>query len=252
MLLLSFDTSTLHGSVALISSSPSFSVLSSVSSNIKLTYSEKLLPLIESVLKNSGYEVKDIEGLVVCEGPGSFTGLRIGLTTAAGLARALQLKIACVKSLDVIAMNVLTENAYICPLIQSRKNEVYAAVYVHENGLPYLKSSYLARSVDELLQVLQSDFSDKKVILLGNALFEYQEFFEKSCGNKLQIAPSSFWNARAENLGFLGALKFQKGDLKNYNELEPFYLRSNYVLPVIATLSSRAEGEGSRFYERER
>ena len=233
MLLLSFDTSTLHGSVALISSSPSFSVLGSVSSNIKLTYSEKLLPLIESVLKNSGHEIKDIEGLVVCEGPGSFTGLRIGLTTAAGLARALQIKIACVKSLDVIAMNALTENAYICPLIQSRKNEVYAAVYVNDNGLPHLKSSYLACSVDELLQLLQSDFSDKKVILLGNALCEHQEFFERNCGDQLQIAPPPFWNARAENLGFLGALKFQKGGIKSYNELEPFYLRSNYTISVI-------------------
>ena len=179
---------------------------------------------------------------MVCEGPGSFTGLRIGLTTAAGLARALQIKIACVKSLDVIAMNALTENAYICPLIQSRKNEVYAAVYVNDNGLPHLKSSYLACSVDELLQLLQSDFSDTRVILLGNALYEHQEFFERNCGDQLQIAPPPFWNARAENLGFLGALKFQKGGIKSYNELEPFYLRSNFNLSSPCSLSLRRQG----------
>ena len=231
MLLLAFDTSTLHGSVALILSSPSsaFSVLGSLSSNIKFTYSEKLLPLIDNLLKNSGCEVKDIEGLVVCEGPGSFTGLRIGLTTAAGMAKALGLKIACVKSLDVMAMNIVERHCYICALMQSRKNEVYAALYVSDNGLPFLKSSYLACSVEELSQALKHDFSDKKIILLGNALLEHQKYFERNLGDNIQITPSPFWNARAENLGYLGALKFKNGDLKSYNELEPFYLRSNFL-----------------------
>ncbi len=225
MLLLAFDTSTLYGSVALLKEGH---VLASVSSNIKFTYSEKLLPLIESVLKNSGHEIKDIEGLVVCEGPGSFTGLRIGLTTAAGIARARGLKIACVKSLDVLAMNIIDSNTYICPIIKSRKNEVYAAVYVCDGGLPYLKSSYLACSQEELVQNLTSNFSDKRINLLGNDLTESRDFFEKYLGDRVFIVPVPYWHPRAENLSFLGAMKFKKGDLKNYNELEPFYLRSNF------------------------
>ncbi len=255
MLLLSVDTSTLQGGLALTHDD---SLIASESFSVKLTYSEKLIPLIDNLLKIAGYEVSNLEGFVVAEGPGSFTGLRVGLTTIMGMAHALKRKVATIPTLDFLAMNASLRDSYICPVMDARKNEVYAAIYEGLNVIPnagprrslsqrklgpalgdklrpgiqyypILKSEYLACSIDHLSEVVKRDFKDKNIVFLGNGLETYQSFLEKEFNSSAVYLPRPFWRHDVYYLAYLGLLKFQNGEAKEPSEVEPFYLRSNFL-----------------------
>lgn len=230
MLLLAVDTSTLQGGVCLTRDDH---LIASLSFNVKLTYSEKLIPLIDNLLKTAGYEVNDLEGFVVAQGPGSFTGLRVGMTTIIGMAHALKKKIAAIPTLDFLSMNALVGDYYVCPMMDARKNEVYTAIY--EPALsPYPltltpKSEYMACSIQFLIDEVKKDFGNKKTVFLGNGLENYQSFLETALGNKAICLSRPFWKHDVYYLAYLGFLKFQNNQVNEPSNIEPFYVRTHFL-----------------------
>src|SRR5512142_2134490 len=130
MYVLGIETSTKTGSVAVISDS---GVIAQYSLNIEVTHSERLMSTVDRVLKDTGIALSQLGGFAVATGPGSFTGLRIGVSTVKGLAFATNKPVAAVSTLYALAWNVSHAACPVCPLLDARKNEVYAAVYAY-NG----------------------------------------------------------------------------------------------------------------------
>lgn len=125
MLTLAIDTTTSVCSVALAREGK---LLAEITTNIARTHSQRLLPLIDNLFAEAGVRPKDLELLAVTRGPGSFTGLRIGIATVKGLGLALDIPVVGASSLEVLAHN-LGGDGLVCPVLNARRNQVYTALY---------------------------------------------------------------------------------------------------------------------------
>ena len=126
MRILALESATLAGGAALLDGDV---VVGESRTNIALTHSERLMVAVDRLLGDAGWTVKDLEGLAVSVGPGSFTGLRVGIATAKGLAVTLGLPVAPVPTLDALAAILPFADAPVCPLLDARKGEVYCCLY---------------------------------------------------------------------------------------------------------------------------
>src|SRR5215470_19138995 len=120
------ETSTLAGGVALLDGER---LVGEYLLDVRATHSERLMPTIDRVLADAGWKPGELDGLAVAVGPGSFTGLRIGLSAVKGLALALAIPIAAVPTLDAMAAALPFADLPVCPVIDARKGEVYASLY---------------------------------------------------------------------------------------------------------------------------
>ena len=125
-IILAIENSTMCGSVAVVAPDLCLAELSVTSS---ITHSRRLLDSIDTTLKNASIELVDIDAIAVSLGPGSFTGVRIGLTTAKGLALATSKPLIGINSLDALAGQTATCDSLICAMLDARKKEVFAAFY---------------------------------------------------------------------------------------------------------------------------
>ena len=126
MKILSIDSST---PVAGIAVSDGYKLLGEIMINTKNTHSEKLMPMVDQLLKDLGLTFKDLDAIAACQGPGSFTGLRIGMATAKGLAQGGGLKLIAIPTLDMLANNLVHYPGIICPIMNAQKKQVYTAIY---------------------------------------------------------------------------------------------------------------------------
>jgi tRNA threonylcarbamoyladenosine biosynthesis protein TsaB len=126
MRVLAVETSTLAGGVALLDGER---LVAEYVLDVSVTHSERLLATVDRVLADARWRPRDLQGLAVAVGPGSFTGLRIGIATVKGLAVALGVPLAAVPTLDAMAVAVASSELPICPVLEARRNEVYASLY---------------------------------------------------------------------------------------------------------------------------
>ncbi|QJX55640.1 tRNA (adenosine(37)-N6)-threonylcarbamoyltransferase complex dimerization subunit type 1 TsaB [Staphylococcus warneri] len=151
MKLLLIDTSNQPLSVALTDGND---VLAEITNNSKTNHSVQLMPMIERLFNESNMSKNDLDGIVVAEGPGSYTGLRIGVTTAKTLAYALNCKLYGVSSLKALAATISENNKLLVPIFDARREAVYAGIYQQKNGLleTVLDDQYI--SINDLKQKL--------------------------------------------------------------------------------------------------
>ncbi|PYN81948.1 MAG: tRNA (adenosine(37)-N6)-threonylcarbamoyltransferase complex dimerization subunit type 1 TsaB [Candidatus Rokuibacteriota bacterium] len=160
MRVLAVETSTLSGGAALLDGEL---VVGEYVLDVRLTHSERLMAAIDRLLTDAGWTVGELEGLAVAVGPGSFTGLRVGLSTVKGLALALSIPIAAVPTLDAMAAMLPFAALPICPVLDARKGEVYASLYRWDGDGMRREWDYLAITPDDLSRRL-----DEPVIVLGD------------------------------------------------------------------------------------
>lgn len=214
MVVLGIDTSTKTGSVALFHKEEG--VLAEINANIRINHSDSLMGLIDTVLKLGKKEIKDIDRIVVSKGPGSFTGIRVGVGTGKGLAYSLGSELVGINELDVIA-NTVTEGEYtVVPLIDARKERVYHGIYKFENSELKLKGEYGVGELRELLEKLKGE----KVVFTGDGSLTYRSVIEEVMGKDGIFNLKSNSVVRAGILCELGS----KGEGDNLFELEPFYI----------------------------
>jgi len=222
MIILSVDSATPVAGVAIIDQNK---ILAENFLNTGNTHSEQLLPLVAQTLQGVKLTLKDIDGIAVSIGPGSFTGLRIGLATAKGLAQVGKIKLAAVPTLDALAQNLVGTRGYICPILNARKSEVYTALYETRGSELNRISEYQALSPAVLCQQLKE--LQQTVTFLGDGVFAYREVISSQMGEQAQWAPLHNMLPRASSLALLGLKKLSEGKTEDIFTLTPFYLRKS-------------------------
>ncbi len=218
MLLLGIDTSTSCGSVALVDSGK---ILGEWSLNVSGTHAVRLLPGIRHLLEEAGTRIGDIDGFAVTVGPGSFTGLRIGLTTAKTLSLVTEKPLAGVPTLDVLVENAPFARGLVCPVLDARKGEVFTAVYERNpRGVVDRLTDYLAVTPEALSKSFQGP-----ALLLGNAVPVYGERFQRECAHPVTFAPPECHFPRASTLCRLAVERISAGDHRHPRELQALYAR---------------------------
>ena len=223
MLILGIDTTTLSCSVALLQGD---NPLAEMTLNIKKTHSERLMPLLDQLLNESAIEREQIEAIAAAAGPGSFTGLRIGLATARALAQGLGIPAVPVCTLEAIAEAVPTPGALICPILDARRHQLYCALYQRAAEPPYQLETLLepdARALKELLETLRT--FNRPVVFLGEGLNSYAAELQHNLPARAVIAQAPFRLCRAALGALRGQTLLQANPQASYLELLPRYLR---------------------------
>ncbi len=217
MRVLGIETSTISGSVAILDDDR---VLGELSLNVGPVHSEKLLPVIEWLLKEADVDKKGIEAVSVSTGPGSFTALRIGISTAKALAFSLKIPIVGVSSLEVLASNLIFTPFTICSIIDARKKEVFVGFFRSSDGR-------LERVSDEMLIAPEiiPNITKEKTIFVGDGAMLYRDSINSALGGFALFCPPHLNMPRAACCAFLGAQKLNKGYKDDLLHLVPRYLR---------------------------
>ena len=168
MKILGIDTSANVASAAICEIGEKPHVIASGSINTKLTHSQTLMPFIESLLSNSKTELSDIDAFAVSVGPGSFTGLRIGVSAIKGMAYGLNKPCRAVSTLLGLAYNFTVTDCILCAVMDARCNQVYNALFEIKEGKVSRITGDRALFIDELLAELGEKYSDRKIILAGD------------------------------------------------------------------------------------
>jgi tRNA threonylcarbamoyladenosine biosynthesis protein TsaB len=218
MKILGIDTSTSCGSVGLIEDQE---VISEYLLNIPVTHSERLLGAIEFVLREARCRIEQIEGWVIALGPGSFTGLRIGVSTLKGLAFSTGKPVAGIPTLDVLASQIVPTSYLICPILDARKKEVYTAFYRYgEGGSLRRQSDYQAISPEYLVRQIK-----EQTIFLGDGVKTYGDFL-LNCLPSFAILPSAPLHvSHGSMVAKLGMELLRKGEHLNLSAFSPLYVR---------------------------
>jgi len=151
MKILALDSSGLVASVAVVTEEK---VLGEFTVNNKKTHSQTLLPMVDEVIKIVDMELEELDAIAVAGGPGSFTGLRIGASTAKGLALVLDIPIINVPTVDALAYNFFGTDKLICPMMDARRNQVYTGLYQWKAGNFTVLRPQFAAEVEELAAIL--------------------------------------------------------------------------------------------------
>lgn len=193
MIWLGIETSNSPLSIAIVKDGK---VLVEIVQNLKLTHSATAMPTIAELFKKASLKPADIDAIAVSEGPGSYTGLRIGVTIAKTLAWTLQKPLVGISSLKVLAANVEENNGFVCSLFDARRQNVYAAVYRGNSLEPVISEQH--SSMDDLLDQLQK--LNEPIVFVGNDVETFKEKINSSKIEVVTFANSTLHLPRASKL----------------------------------------------------
>ena len=219
MLVLGIETSTPQASVAIGSEQ---GIVASAGISRGASYNEFLLPAIRFCLDQARLGYRNIGGVAVSLGPGLFTGMRVGVATAKGLAQALSVPIVGMASLDLLAYEVRYSSKAICAVLDARRNEVFYAFYKSSPGGIQRLTRYYVERPERLAVRIAANPED--VLLIGNGALLYRdEFRDLGPGTEIGSMSHSFPDARS--LAELGLARMFREDFDSVFDLTPLYLR---------------------------
>ena len=221
MSILSIDTSSQVSSVAVLSAER---VAAEISMQGALTHSETLMPHIETALRMARVEKSELEGIAVSIGPGSFTGLRIGLASAKMMAYALHIPLIAVPTLEALAHHYICEGVRLVPMMDAQKGNVYAQEFMWEVGLDglHLREKH-ALSILPLTEVIAGlENAEQPVILLGDAM---QKKTTLALPANVRLAPIHARMPRAACVGLAALTRLARGEIDDPVTAVPLYLR---------------------------
>ena len=215
MLILAFESSAKPASAALVKDGQ---LLSQYMQCSALTHSRTLLPMAEDMLKNAELRLSDVDLIAVAHGPGSFTGIRIGVSTVKGLAWAAEKPCVGVSTLEAMAWHGLAVGGYICPVMDARRSQVYNALFKIENGRPVRMTEDRPIALEELAKEVTA--LGAPVFLIGDGAALCFEYFTAH-GVPCVMAPDNLRWQDAWGVAMAAADKTPG----NADELLPVYLR---------------------------
>ena len=166
MKILGIDTSAVVSACAVCETGENPKVIASGSLNTKLTHSQTLVPFLENIINCAGLDLADIDAFAVSAGPGSFTGLRIGVSVVKGMASALDMPVRSVSTLAAIAYNFTVTDAIVCAVMDARCNQVYNAIFRIQNGIVMRLCDDRAIFIEDLKKDLHN--YNERIILAGD------------------------------------------------------------------------------------
>ena len=218
MKILGIDTSTPCGSVGLVDDE---GVISEYLLNVPVTHSERLLDTIHFVLKEADCAIEALDGWAVSLGPGSFTGLRIGVSTVKGLAFATGKPVVGVPTLDGLAAQISPTPYLICPVLDARKKEVYTAFYrYNKKDLLVRLSDYQAINPDVLIKEVK-----EKTIFIGNGVKTYGEILRNALPSSALFPATPLHLLHGSMVAKLGLDLLLKKDYLDISTFTPIYVR---------------------------
>lgn len=217
MLTLAFESSAKAASVALCDGE---TLIAQTTQNCGLTHSVTLLPMAEALLKNTGYKLRDVELFAVAHGPGSFTGIRIGVSAVKGLAWGAQKAAVGVSTLEAMAYNGLAfgEGAVLCCVMDARRNQVYNALFEIRNGRPGRITEDRPIALEELAEEVIA--LGRPVYLLGDGVAVTEACF-RGAGIACTAAPDPIRLQNAYGVAMAAATK----PAVTADDIHPVYLR---------------------------
>jgi tRNA threonylcarbamoyl adenosine modification protein YeaZ len=222
MIVLGIESSSTTASVALIEDDQ---LLAEYTMNNTMKHSKTLMPMMEDMLKRLEMNVNVIDLVAVSEGPGSFTGLRIGSATAKGLAQGLNIKIANIPTLEVLASQIQVPGARVGVVVFARAREVYYATYTIDFNNGHFTCTLLddlcTLEIEDLMERLR-DKDDKNFFLVGDAITKFAGEFE-SLRDKVSIPAPIYCSFSAKNVAFLGLKRYYNNDVMTCYEQKPYY-----------------------------
>lgn len=210
MLILAISTSSNTCSVALLEDDKCIEELNIINQK---THSENLMPLIDEIFKKTKKTLKDVK-LIACDnGPGSFTGIRIGVATVKAMAEAMQIPVIAVSSLEALSYNVEKKNGCIISLIDARNNQVYAGIF---NNNHEFVENYVADDIETIKNMI---VTHTNITFVGDGYNVHKELFNQNESYDDII--------HSKNIGISAYNKFINGQVQTADEIKPMYLRKS-------------------------
>ena len=214
MLVLSVDTSS---SVCAVSLQENYNLIDEIDLDNGKTHSENFMPIVAEILEKNNKELKDINLIAAVVGPGSFTGIRIGIASIKALAEVYNIPVVEVTSLESLARNVEVTNV-VCSLIDAKNNQVYAGIF----DANYEKlEDYIA---DDINTVIESLKKYNNITLVGDGSEKFADLLKE---NLVEVEFSNENKQKAFSAGLIGLKKFEKNEVKNADSINPIYLRKS-------------------------
>lgn len=220
MRILSIDTATRYGGLSLWDQG---AIIGEWLVSGGLTHSARLMPALDFLLKEAGWDIEDLDLVAVASGPGSFTGLRIGMATAKGLAQGLEIDLIGVPTLKFWASAFAGGQGLVLPLLDARRTEFYTALYEKKDWqIKEIMPAHQAR-IDHIAKSLEE--YEGPIWAVGDAVSRDAQMLKEQIGDKLRIAPETFRLPRPGMLAHLAYELWQTEERESYKLLRPNYLR---------------------------
>jgi len=219
MKILSLDCATESATCAILDDNK---VLGEITYNYKKQHSQILMPMIDELFNNTNMSISNIDAFVASKGPGSFTGLRIGMATIKGLSQGTKKPFVTVSTLDSLAYNLAYTGGIICPILDALRDNVYTALYTFENCELERISDYVNISINDLINMLSH--KNCNITFVGAGVSKFKEKLIENLP-KVIFAPAHLNLARATSLGELGLKLLSNGVADNLYSSVPIYLR---------------------------
>ncbi|AJA49569.1 tRNA threonylcarbamoyladenosine biosynthesis protein TsaB [Clostridium pasteurianum DSM 525 = ATCC 6013] len=221
MKILSIDSATEAASCAVIEDEK---LLGEITFNYKKQHSVILMTIIDNLLKNTNTDINTLDGFVVSKGPGSFTGLRIGMSTIKGLSQGSDKPFISISSLDALAYNMAYTPGIICPILNALRGNVYTSLYEFKRDALVKLTEYHIMSIEELLALIEKQ--NKPVTFIGDGINLFKEQISNSLPQTF-FAPAHLNLVRASALGELGIKKLREGKSDDLYNSAPIYIRKS-------------------------
>ena len=235
MKILGFDSSGMVASVAIVEDDI---LVAEYSVNYKKTHSQTLLPMFDEVAGMTELDLDSVDAIAVAAGPGSFTGLRIGMSTVKGLGLALDKPVVAVPTCHALAYNLWGSDKLICPILDARRNQVYTALYEFKNEEMITLKEQDAMDIDTLIDIINE--MERDVIFVGDGIPVFKECIKEKIKYKAFFAPAHLNRQRAGSVAALGMIYMSSGKVENADDVKPVYLRKSQAE------REREEKNGSR------
>lgn len=207
------------------------------------THSVNLLPMIKAVLEESEVDRREIAGIAVSGGPGSFTGLRIGMSTAKALAQVWGKPVVGISTLETLAFPLAGHGSLVCPVLNARKNEVYTAIYDCTGSVPNCLTGHMSVKPEKLVEILLQ--FKKPVSFLGDGVHIYSARLKAGLGGLARFVPHAANFPRGAAVAELGLIAFREG-----RGVDPAALQPEYIRPSEAEVNWLKKHPGSRSVKR--
>ncbi len=219
MKILSLDSATESATCAILDDNR---ILGEIIFNYKKQHSLILMPMIDELFKNTDMSINDIDAFVASKGPGSFTGLRIGMATIKGLSQGTKKPFVTLSTLDSLAYNLAYTDGIICPILDALRDNVYTALYTFKDCQLIRISEYMNISLNELVTMLKE--KNSSISFVGDGVPKFKERLLEHLP-KASFAPAHLNLAKASSLGELGLKLLSNGIEDDIYASVPIYLR---------------------------
>lgn len=221
MYILAIETTGAYASVAITDGS---NILGRVEGNDRFSHLQNLMSQVEQVLKECELSLNDMTAIAVSVGPGSFTGIRIGVSSARALSQILGIPCVAVSSLEALALRGerFSDGAVICPMLDARRSQVYAGAYKIQDGEPIEVVKAAPYTLEEFLDAL-SEYEN--IYIMGDGADVYGDSINQLRQWGCHIAETEHRYQHASTVGIRGAKIYEKSGGVEYGKLEPEYMR---------------------------